>query len=417
MSFPIFLRILFVICAVFILSSKAYSVERGTDFSQNYDLVYQIRVIAEKAGSKSSIGSGFQISKSGLIVTNYHVISSYVQYPDKNKITYESHTGETGELALIEFDVINDLAILQHPKPAAKYLQLSETPLNKGDTIFSLGNPGDYGIKLVKGPNNGLADHNYKEVILFSASLNGGMSGGPALNESGDVVGVNVSTAGGQLSFLVPVSKVVDLIAEITPVENDAYQDDLARQIKTWQRPRIGELIDSGWPVETFVDKELFGQIRFDFKCWGSTNEDDNERRIHTVHKSCRTGNVVYLASDLNTGNIYFSLQETTSLKLNEMQFSETINTNMNGANKSNFDNSSNFQCSSDFLELKTLGDEYGLISTCIRRYKKLSGLYDSLMEVDIVKGLSTFTGYISIYGVEKDQIQSLNRKFIEAVL
>jgi len=192
---------IFVI-AMLCMSSSASSLEAQSDFSQYYDLVYQIRVVAEKAGSKSSIGSGFQISESGLIVTNYHVISDYVQYPEKNKITYESHTGEVGSLELIEFDIVNDIALLQHPKPSKDYLELSETLLNKGDTIFSLGNPSDFGIKLVKGPNNGMTSHRYDELILFSASINGGMSGGPALNDAGKVIGVNVSTAGGLLSLL-----------------------------------------------------------------------------------------------------------------------------------------------------------------------------------------------------------------------
>jgi len=417
MLYQFFVRVFLAIVLILLSSFNAFSIEDKDDFSQYYDFVYQIRVVAEKAGSKSSSGSAFQISESGLIITNYHVISSYIQYPNKNKITYKSHSGETGTFELIEFDVINDIALLQHPKPEKQFFKLSEVPLKKGDTIFSLGNPGDYGVKLVKGPNNGIADHRYDEQILFSASLNGGMSGGPALNKLGEVVGVNVATAGGQLSFLVPVNKVLALIEKVTKVEENSFQDELARQIKQWQRPRIGELLDSDWPIEKFVDRSLFGQIRSDFTCWGSTNEDDNERRIHKVRKRCRTGHVIYLDGELNTGNVVVFFQELESLKLNAMQFSEVFDLSMSGSSKSNFDNVSNYQCHSDFIELENNSDEYALLNKCVRHYKKLKGLFDSLMRVDVIKNTKAFTAFISMYGVEKDQIQKLNRKFIEKVL
>lgn len=404
----------------FFISFNVFSQETSEqNFEQYYDLIYQIKVGAKKAGGKSSIGSGFQISESGLLITNYHVISSYVQFPDKNQITYESRTGEVGPLTLVEFDVINDIALLQHPKPSKRFLNLSTTPLNKGDPIFSLGNPGDYGIKLVKGPNNGMADHRYDELILFSASINGGMSGGPALDQFGDVVGVNVSSAGGQLSFLVPVSKVTALIDQVDVVQESDFQGEITKQIKDWQRKRIGELIDSDWLVEPFTDKQLFGQIRSDFQCWGGTNEDDNERRSNRISKRCATGNVVYLDSDLDTGNIIIWFKELESIDLNAMQFSQTIDLGMYGSNQSSFENASNYECHTDFInrEEGEQNDEYSVISNCVRRLKKLDGLYDSLMRIDTIKNQKTFTALISMYAVEKDQIKSLNRKFIGEVL
>ena len=67
---------------------------------------------------------------------------------------------------------------------------------------------------MVPGPTNGLVEHSYEDRLLFSGSLNPGMSGGPSLNSQGDVIGVNVATAGSQLSFLVPVKKVKRMLAK-----------------------------------------------------------------------------------------------------------------------------------------------------------------------------------------------------------
>ena len=118
-----------------------------------------------------------------------------------------------GDLQLVDFDVISDLAVLQHPQPSEDFFKISDSTLDKGDIAYALGNPGDWGVIMVPGPTNGTVEHSYEDRVLFSGSLNPGMSGGPSLNGHGELIGVNVATAGSQLSFLVPVDKVVRLLA------------------------------------------------------------------------------------------------------------------------------------------------------------------------------------------------------------
>ena len=93
-------------------------------FSEYYDQIYQVRVFSPEAGSKSSIGSGFQVSADGLIATNYHVVSDFVQAPDKHQVEYRSHTGQIGSLELLDFDVVNDLALLRILQPAPRFFHL-----------------------------------------------------------------------------------------------------------------------------------------------------------------------------------------------------------------------------------------------------------------------------------------------------
>jgi len=253
MLYSVCWRAALVVTGALLCSFYVQAQSSTEDFSEYYDLVYQIRVVSPQAGSKSSIGSGFQVSASGLIVTNYHVVSTYVQSPSTHKIEYRSHTGELGHLDLLDFDVVHDLAVLRHSNPRARYFEFADNAMSRGDSVYALGNPRDFGVTLVRGPNNGMVEHSYNEQVLFSGSLNPGMSGGPALNKEREVVGINVATAGSQLSFLVPASKAVRLVNAARTVPQNQYQDEIAEQIKVWQRPRIKQLIDEDWPVEVLL--------------------------------------------------------------------------------------------------------------------------------------------------------------------
>ena len=83
------------------------------DFSARYSQIVQIAVASTGAGAKSSFGSGFQVSADGLILTNYHVISSYIDSPDTHNIQYSNNEGVKGSLTLLDFDVVADLALLK----------------------------------------------------------------------------------------------------------------------------------------------------------------------------------------------------------------------------------------------------------------------------------------------------------------
>lgn len=416
MLYSVFCRTVLAVAGVLLCSFYVQAQNGTEDFSEYYDLVYQIRVVSPQAGSKSSIGSGFQVSADGLIVTNYHVVSTYVQSPTQHKIEYRSHTGELGHLELLDFDVVHDLAVLRHSKPSARYFEFADQAMSRGDSVYALGNPRDFGVTLVRGPNNGMVEHSYNEQVLFSGSLNPGMSGGPALDKARRVVGVNVATAGSQLSFLVPASKALRLVNAARTVPQDQYQDEIAEQIKQWQRPRIKQLIDADWPVEAFANESLFGEIRKDFQCWGSTNSDNKERYIDSASKSCRAGNSLYLDSRLRAGDLSFSFSKDTSLKLVATQFSQTMTPSMLADNASNYEHSTTYECHVDFLT----GDDsasYQRVTTCIRAYKKLEGLYDSLLLVERNSNSEAFSTHLSISAVERDQILAINRKFVERSL
>ena len=79
-------------------------------------------------------------------------------------------------------------------------------PLEQGERIYSLGNPLDVGFAITEGNYNGLVQRSFYPRIFFGGALNPGMSGGPALDARGRVIGVNVAKRldAEQVSFLVP---------------------------------------------------------------------------------------------------------------------------------------------------------------------------------------------------------------------
>lgn len=408
----------FWLCLSLVALFQNTAAAADVDFSEDYERIFQIRVVSTEAGGKSSIGSGFQVSADGLIITNYHVVSEFINAPEQYNIQFASQDNEQGPLQLVDFDVVSDLALLRHPDAGEKHFSFNNKPITKGEVAYALGNPGDWGIVMVPGPNNGLVEHSYEDRILFSGSLNPGMSGGPSLNRHGEVVGINVATAGSQLSFLVPARKAVELLHGRRELIEASYQDEITQQIKAWQAQRIQSLIDEPWATEDFKGRPLFSVIRKDFQCWGSTNEDNEFRHTARVSRQCSAGDDVYVDSDLNLGHIYFSYSQYQPINLNDFQFANSRGVHLKGRNRTAYEHSTNFQCDTDFVEGSNGSPEgFFRVITCVRAYKQLHGLYDSVILVQHNQTRQAFSAMLSLSGVEKGQIKALNRRFVEQSL
>jgi hypothetical protein len=358
------------------------------------------------------------VSSDGRIVTNYHVVSAFVNAPDQYHIKYATNDGKVGFLELLDFDIVSDIAVLKHPSPSAEAFALATSIPSKGETVYALGNPGDWGIVMVPGPTNGLVEHRYEDRVLFSGSLNSGMSGGPSLDHDGKVIGVNVATAGSQLSFLVPVAKVHALLEQRRKLSHQLFNTEIASQILSWQQTRIQQLIDMPWESEEFSGKSLFGALRNDFQCWGSTNESDTERQLEFVRKFCQTGDDVYIDSGINSGQISFSFRHLKPVKVNAMQFSKMQSLSMYAENDIDYEHATNFSCETDFIDAQSSADDsYHRVVTCIRAYKKLTGLYDSVLMVMSNSGSEVFKTQLALSGLKKEHILQMNQRFVEQSL
>jgi serine protease Do len=168
----------------------------------------------------ASLGSGFIIDPSGLIVTNNHVIASAAE------ITVTLSDNTTLEAHVIGRDPISDLALLKvdakAPLPAAAWGD--STAARVGDWVLAIGNPFGLGGTVTSGIISATARDihagPYDDFLQTDASINRGNSGGPMFNLNGEVIGINTaiySPSGGSIGigFAIPSVSARPIIEQL----------------------------------------------------------------------------------------------------------------------------------------------------------------------------------------------------------
>jgi putative serine protease PepD len=169
-------------------------------------------------------GSGFVVRDDGLIVTSAHVVDR------ASVVTVVFGDGTTATATVVATDGANDLALLDVDATNLVTLKLADALPEVGESVIAMGTalgeyPGTANVGIVSGLDREMAAsgampydrETLTGVIQTDAALNSGMSGGPLLSSSGEVVGVNTAVAEGAegLAFAVPAGAVAELIAEV----------------------------------------------------------------------------------------------------------------------------------------------------------------------------------------------------------
>ena len=414
------LRVFFylpVFACFFIPRLYADSVIAETMYRSLQDQIYQIRVIDLASDKKSSIGSGFQVSANGLIATNYHVISEYIHNPERYRLEYLSHDGSSGKLEVQALDVIHDLALVLARFDSATYLSLSEESISKGGQLYAIGNPHDLGMSIVEGTFNGLLEKSLYEKILFSGSLNPGMSGGPALNQDGRVIGINVSTAGNDLSFLVPVKFLKILLEQSEKrgkIQN--YQDEIRQQLFQNQQQFMSVILSSSWKKMKLGNFTVPAELVDYFKCWGKSDDDEDRLYDHT-YTACASPDSIYISPDFDTGMIDFRYDWYEAEKLNRFQFYALYSDKFASSYSTNEvtkEDVNNYQCNTDFVDMN--GQDWK-VALCLRSYKKLESLFDvSLTMAQVSENTEGLIINMNATGISKKMAFDFSRRYMESI-
>lgn len=399
-------------------SLAAQDVESGVE--RHYDSIYQIVVIETDTNNKSALGSGFQVTPAGHILTNFHVVSGAVFEPQHHRVEYIDSEGRTGELQLVDFDAVHDIALLKAEHSREAHLDLAEKLPESGQRVFAIGNPHDYGMLFVEGAYNGLASNSYIDRMLYSGSLNSGMSGGPAVSEAGEVVGVNVATAGSQLSFLVPVTKVQALMeGRNDPVSRDNYMSRLGDQIVDFQQNYFDYILERDWPRESFRQAaEVMGEISQDVSCWGRSNESDAEAKHLLLELSCFNANNIFLESGFNTGRLHYSFYYYDARDMSSKQFYDVIGgLSFRPDNRAGRQDVTNYECTQSYLDdfdTERPAAGYRQAALCFRAYRDIEGIYDALFYLFQGRGREALVSHFTLSGVDRDSAMRFTRKFVE---
>jgi serine protease Do len=167
-----------------------------------------------------SLGSGFIVDPSGIIVTNNHVIEG----ADEITVTLQDNT--TLKATLVGRDDHFDLAVLQvhadHKLPAVSFGDSDASRV--GDWVLAIGNPfglgGSVTAGIISARGRDIQEGPYDDFIQTDAAINRGNSGGPLFNMAGQVIGINTaiySPSGGSIGigFSIPSDEARNVVEQL----------------------------------------------------------------------------------------------------------------------------------------------------------------------------------------------------------
>jgi len=380
-------KLLFLLLTTFALSAQAQAeLDTANLYSNVEKSVYQIRVINKKTRKKSSIGSGFVVTKDNILATNYHVVSEYVNDPDIFSLEYLSTSGEKGPLELVDFDIVHDLAVVKAKKPMGTPLRISYLP-EKGASLYSLGNPMDLGFTIIKGTNNGILSKDEDGNILFSGSLNPGMSGGPTLDEKGNIIGINVATSGNDISFLVPAEYLSTVLERLKANSFSPVDDRFAHssgQLRANSMKIVNKILNNKWSGTRIGSFIVPAELDKSMRCWDASRTPKKDDLFRTYFTRCSNEDSIYLSSRLDVGSINYEYMWLETEKLSPARFYrryEKVNNSIIGSHATKRD-VTNFSCHTDFTKF---AENDFKTTVCRRDYLKYKGLSDMLFTTALV--------------------------------
>jgi serine protease Do len=356
------------------------------------------------------------VGSDGSIITNYHVVSQAALQPQRYRLTFSTTDGEQGVLDLLAFDVVHDLALVRvrerSPNWAARgtlAFRPASVPLKRGERIYSLGNPLDVGFAVVEGNYNGLVERSFLPQVFFSGSLNPGMSGGPALDEQGRVMGVNVASRrdGEQVSFLVPSEAAAALLEQVRkagaaakPITGDVYPE-ITRQLLSHQQQMTDRFIALPWRSAGHERYRIPVPQEDFMRCWGSTSAAE-ARGLAFERSDCQMDTYIFVSDALQTGNITVRHEAMDGRKLGALRFAKIYSSSFaNEAFGASDKTMTGPQCTERFIDRDGLALR---TVACFRAYKKLKGLHDlSVLVASVDASTQGVQGRFDARGVSFD--------------
>lgn len=358
-------------------------------------------------GGIATTASGFLAHRNDWVVTNYHAVSQVIFEPDENELMVENHSRQRVSARVVAADVRSDLAILKLASPVqAPVLQIRSELPSKGESGYLIGKPGQYKHNIVTGTFNGLVEEDAAPLLVFSGPINRGMSGGPALNSQGWVVGVNVATSTDNqlLGFLVPASALMNLIQSTSsrPHENsEVLMQNIAQQFAEHGRRQQSQL------AKTRHAQRQLGP----FKVQGDLSEEEECRTAYSktakhnykqLQQTCESSSGLYIKHGLYAGKMITGAFWIDGKELTDFALSRVVERRLNALKNVHDEDSppGRWYCSEQ--RLLASGDVPILLHACKRPIEKLPGLADYRFRyTPLLKGKDALVVAVGLHGYD----------------
>lgn len=387
--------------------------------------VIQIKGFFGSNTAQAFHGTGFAVADGGVFMTNYHVVAQQVQFPDKYRLEYRTTEGKTGGVTVLAVDVRHDLAVVRATGYEPAPLKLVPATPIKGERAYSIGFPLDVGLTITEGVSNGRVEDSFDPRIHYSGAINGGMSGGPALNAAGDVIGVNVSGYRFEqlVSFLVPAEHAQTLLGSVMkeprakPAPADTKGTRLKRDVQEQMRSHAASLLGAlqgAMLTQPAAGYKLPAKIAPFIDCTASGDPTPGQP-VQVVRVNCSAKAGLYVQQGLYSGDLKYAHYVLTTDKLDSWRFAHRLS-ELSGAVGAygSRRHVGPFSCQNRNVRLKGFDAS---VLTCVRSYRKLEGLYDFTVRVSSLNSAKRgFASHLDMYGLEFDAGMDFIRRFTGAM-
>jgi serine protease Do len=195
--------------------------------------------VKDRDGRQLSIGTGFVVDSSGLIATNYHVLT------EGREFTVERSPKSNLKVIAVEaFDITGDYAIIRVDPQSESLPALtmgSDEDTKPGVPVLAFGHPLGLEHSVVRGMISAIRDVDSRKLIQVAMPVEPGNSGGPLVDEKGRVLGiVNIKALrADNVGFAVPISGIQALIKQPSPIRYQQWAGSPSLDEEQW-RPVFG---------------------------------------------------------------------------------------------------------------------------------------------------------------------------------
>jgi serine protease Do len=185
-----------------------------------YEFFHRFQVPSPQGGTPiQGLGSGFIVSKDGVILTNAHVVAN------ANDVVVKLLDKREFKARVIGMDKVSDVAVLKIDATNLPTIHTGDPQTARvGEWVLAIGSP--FGFEntvtagIISAKSRTLPDEGYVPFLQTDVAVNPGNSGGPLFNTSGEVIGINsqiFSRSGGYqgLSFAIPIDVAMKVERQI----------------------------------------------------------------------------------------------------------------------------------------------------------------------------------------------------------